>query len=47
MLHDDHLGLNPTGFGLRTDQRFERIGSNQVGCDTALFEFNAVVETPR
>ena|SRR6056297_2897883 len=47
VLHHDELWLKLARLGLGQDERSERIGRNDVGCHASLFEFNAVMETPR
>ena len=47
MFHDQQFRVHLAGLRLREDQRTERIGGNHIGGDAALFEFDAVVETPR
>ena len=47
VLDNDEPRLHLAGQRLRTHQRFEGVRCDEVGRDAALFEFDAVVETPR
>ena len=47
MFDDDHFGFDLARFGLSSDQGFKRFRCDEVGSNAALFQFNAVVETPR
>ena len=47
MLHDEQLGLDLARLGLRQNERTKGFGGDDPSRDTAFFEFDAVVETPR
>ncbi len=47
MIDDEELGLHFPRSCLSKDERGEGLGGNDVSGYAALFEFDAVVETPR
>lgn len=47
VFHHQQLGIDLAGLGLRQNQRTEGISGDHIGRDANLFEFDAVVETPR